>query len=125
MGKNFVSKSSTEFCIRKVLKSTGSAFTKFYRDEYTTLQEVDDRILSTSVELTYTFAPVQIAPPSDEKKLDFIIPLQKGQDKYAGSVWDEEVGSRARAATLETFATDESDSVQVRRGVAPYLTDWY
>lgn len=33
-----------------VLKSSGSAFYGFHRDQYTTLAEVDDRILSTSVE---------------------------------------------------------------------------
>lgn len=33
-----------------VLKSSGSAFYGFWRDEYTTLQEVNDRIFSTSVE---------------------------------------------------------------------------
>ncbi|TFK34274.1 hypothetical protein BDQ12DRAFT_763714 [Crucibulum laeve] len=95
-----------------VLKSTGSAFTSFVRDEYTTLVEVDDRILSTSVDLTYKFAPLQIEPPKDEKKLDFVVPVKKGQEGYEGSVWDEEVPSRARKATLETFAVDESASVQ-------------
>ncbi|KAJ3504433.1 hypothetical protein NLJ89_g7936 [Agrocybe chaxingu] len=95
-----------------VLKSTGSGFTNFYRDEYTTLVEVDDRIFSTSVDLTYTFAPLQIAAPTDEKKLEFVTPLQRGEEGYDGSVWDEEVPGRARAATLETFAVDESASVQ-------------
>ena len=54
-----------------VLKSTGSAFEDFVRDEYTTLVEVDDRIFSTSVDLTYTFVPVSIGAPQDAKKLDF------------------------------------------------------
>ena len=97
-----------------VLKSTGSAFENFYRDEYTTLVPVDDRIFSTSVDLSYTFTPVSIAAPTDEKKLDFVIPLQKGEEGYAGSVWDDEVASRARAATLDVFAVDESASVQAR-----------
>jgi len=95
-----------------VLKSTGSAFTGFYRDEYTTLVEVDDRIFSTSIDLSYTFSNIKISAPTDEKKLEFIVPLQKGEAGYNGSVWDEEVPSRARAATLETFALDDSASVQ-------------
>ncbi|KAH9481928.1 Uricase [Psilocybe cubensis] len=95
-----------------VLKSTGSAFENFYRDEYTTLVEVNDRIFSTSVDLSYTFTNIPIAAPTDEKKLDFVIPVQKGETGYAGSVWDEDVPARARAATLETFAVDESASVQ-------------
>ncbi|KAF9526336.1 uricase [Crepidotus variabilis] len=95
-----------------VLKSTGSAFEKFYRDEFTTLVEVNDRIFSTSIDLTYTFAPISIKPPSDERKLDFILPVHKGENGYAGSVWDLEVPARALAATLDIFATDESASVQ-------------
>jgi urate oxidase len=96
-----------------VLKSTGSAFEGFYRDEYTTLTPVNDRIFSTSVDLTYTFADIALKAPTDEKKFEFVIPLQKGEEGYAGSVWDEEVPARARTATLETFAVDESASVQV------------
>ncbi|KAF8956161.1 hypothetical protein BDZ97DRAFT_1853016 [Flammula alnicola] len=87
-----------------VLKSTGSAFENFYHDEFTTLIPVDDRIFSTSIDLSYTFADVQLKAPTDEKKLS--------EEGYAGSVWDEEVPTRARAATLETFALDESASVQ-------------
>ncbi|PFH47995.1 hypothetical protein AMATHDRAFT_76942 [Amanita thiersii Skay4041] len=90
-----------------VLKSTGSAFEGFVRDEYTTLVEVDDRIFSTSVDLQYTFDMVDISAPKDEKKLEFVVP-----SGAAGSIWDEEVPARARKATLEVFATDESASVQ-------------
>jgi urate oxidase len=35
-----------------VLKSTGSAFEDFVRDEFTTLPEVDDRIMSTAIDCT-------------------------------------------------------------------------
>ncbi|KAK2467230.1 hypothetical protein APHAL10511_000779 [Amanita phalloides] len=91
-----------------VLKSTGSAFSGFIRDEYTTLVEVDDRILSTSVDLMYTFSPVQVSPPTDEKQLELSIP-----DRVeAGSLWDDKVAERARKATMEIFACDESASVQ-------------
>ena len=41
------------------------------------------------------------------------MPLQQGEAGYNGSVWDEKVPARARTATLETFAVDESASVQV------------
>lgn len=97
-----------------VLKSAGSSFTNFVRDEFTTLVEVDDRIFSTSIDLNYTFAPFHIQSPSDEKKLEFIIPVQKGEKGYEGSVWDDGIPERARTATLDIFATDESASVQVR-----------
>lgn len=95
------------------MKTTGSAFEGFYRDEYTTLVPVNDRIFSTSVDLLYTFKDISIAAPKDEKRLEFEIPLKKGDEGYEGSVWDEEVPVRARKATLEVFSMDESASVQV------------
>jgi len=95
-----------------ILKSTGSSFEHFIRDEYTTLVEVDDRIFSTSVDITYAFAPIKIPSPTDEKKLEFVVPVKKGEEGYVGSVWDDEVPIRARTATLETFALDDSASVQ-------------
>jgi urate oxidase len=104
-----------------VLKSTGSAFENFIRDEYTTLAEVDDRIFSTSVEVLYAFAPFEIAAPKDEKKLEF----DRGQIEGAGGLgaWEgTKVGESARQVTLETFATDESASVQVRAAAGPVFS---
>lgn len=99
-----------------VLKSTGSAFEGFIRDEYTTLVEVSERILSTSVDLEYHFAPVSIPIPTDPKLLDFGIPKNIGDAK--GSVWDAlGVAERARTSTLDIFAIDESASVQVRESI--------
>ncbi|KAF8828487.1 hypothetical protein HHX47_DHR3000306 [Lentinula edodes] len=91
------------------LKSSGSSFTSFIRDEYTLLKEVDERIFSTSVDLNYRFAPIRISPPKDEKKLDIVIPAFDQAE--AGSVWDATVLDR-RTITLEVFAEDESASVQ-------------
>ncbi|KAG5643744.1 hypothetical protein DXG03_009678 [Asterophora parasitica] len=99
-----------------VLKSTGSSFTSFVRDEYTTLPEVADRIFSTAVDLQYTFNPVTIAAPLDERKLNF--DFAEDQDDAAvgataGGVRDAlAVAERARKVTLEVFAQDESASVQ-------------
>ncbi|KAG6816916.1 hypothetical protein H0H93_007632 [Arthromyces matolae] len=91
-----------------VLKSTGSAFTSFVRDEYTTLAEVDDRIFSTAVDLQYSFAAINLPAPTDEKKLEF-----KLGENVKGSVWDAlGVAKRARDITLEVFADDDSASVQ-------------
>jgi len=92
-----------------VLKSTGSAFENFVRDEYTTLQEVDDRIFSTSVDLRYTYGQVDVQLPRDEKRLVF------GVENLIGGVhpWeDAKVGARSREITLNVFAQDESASVQ-------------
>jgi urate oxidase len=96
-----------------VLKSTGSAFEGFWKDEYTTLVPVNDRIFSTSVDLSYNFKSVKLVSPQDDKKLEFQVPLKKGDEGYEGSVWDEDVPTRARDATLQVFAIDESASVQV------------
>jgi len=49
-GKPIVEKMTGGIKDLVVLKSSGSAFYGFHRDQYTTLAEVDDRILSTSVE---------------------------------------------------------------------------
>lgn len=73
---------------------------------------MDDRIFSTSVDLLYTFAPVKL-PAQIDKKFELVIPLQNGEEGYEGSVWDDEVAVRARNATLEVFAQDDSVSVQV------------
>ena len=91
------------------MKSTGSKFEGFLRDEYTTLVEVDDRIFSTSVDLEYAFSEIPLKAPGDAEKLQFVAP----QQVEGGGVWDEEVPGRARRATLEVFAEDESASVQV------------
>lgn len=92
-----------------VLKSTGSAFNSFIRDEYTTLVEVDDRILSTAIDVSYTFAPFDVTAPTDEKKLEFTVAADV---ELEGGVWDPEVSERARNVTMKVFADDESASVQ-------------
>ncbi|TCD61819.1 hypothetical protein EIP91_007864 [Steccherinum ochraceum] len=93
-----------------VLKSTGSAFESFVRDEFTTLTEVSDRIFSTSIDLTYTYAPFPIVITQGNDGV-----VAPAQEKFAGkgSAWDgESVAEDARKVTLETFAVDESASVQ-------------
>lgn len=76
-----------------VLKSTGSAFHGFHRDEFTRLPETWDRILSTEVEAGWkwkTFKDV-----AEVKKVEF------------NTAWQ-----RARDITLKIFAEDNSASVQ-------------
>ncbi|QIW95390.1 hypothetical protein AMS68_000908 [Peltaster fructicola] len=78
-----------------VLKSTGSQFWGFHRDEYTRLPETWDRILSTEVEAFWkwrTFADLQAV----EKEL-------AGFD----NAW-----TSAKTITMETFAKENSPSVQ-------------
>ncbi|OJT03614.1 Uricase, partial [Trametes pubescens] len=94
-----------------VLKTTGSAFESFVRDEYTTLGEVDDRIFSTSIDLTYKYAPLPIPAPADGEGKVFDFAPSAEQAK--GTAWDgDAVAAVARDITLEVFALDESASVQ-------------
>ena len=78
-----------------VLKSTGSAFHSFVRNEYTTLPEVYDRILSTEVDCGW--------------KWDTFKSLQ---DVEAAVPKFDDAWGAAREITLSTFAKDESASVQ-------------
>ncbi len=69
-----------------LLKTTGSAFAGYLRDDYTTLKETDDRILATDVEARWKYAR---APRS------------------YNDAW-----SAVRGSLLETFAGHQSASVQ-------------
>ena len=106
-----------------MLKSTGSSFEDFVRDEYTTLREVNDRIFSTSVDLRYTYREVGVKLPPrgahEDQGPSFLDFGEETFDKSRTGVihpWDDtKIGARAREATLDVFAQDESASVQVRR----------
>ncbi|KAF3926845.1 Uricase [Dactylellina cionopaga] len=78
-----------------VLKSTGSAFHGFHRDEYTTLKETWDRILSTEVDAQWTWKLYQTV---DQVKSD-------------AALFDRTFDA-ARNTTLKIFAEDNSASVQ-------------
>ncbi|KAJ7348680.1 hypothetical protein DFH08DRAFT_1000668 [Mycena albidolilacea] len=91
-----------------VLKTTESALMGFVRDKYTTLKEIDDRILSTSIDLSYKFSPVEIPKPTDADVEQFAVPVEI----TPGSVWDTSVAINARKMTLDTFASDNSASIQ-------------
>lgn len=83
-----------------MLKSTGSSFEGFVRDEFTTLPEASDRILSTSVDLTYDFPPHTLR---DAEEIG-----QMGTLFNVGAA-----ATAARETTLRVFCED-SASVQVR-----------
>jgi urate oxidase len=78
-----------------VLKSTGSAFYGFHRDEYTQLKETWDRILSTEVEAGWLW-----------KTFSGLAEVRSVASKF------DEAFSAVRGITLKTFALDESASVQ-------------
>lgn len=78
-----------------VLKSTGSMFYGFVRDEFTTLPETRDRILSTDVDAAWTWKPLPDVATVEAKAAMF--------DK----AWAD-----ARDITFTTFAEENSPSVQ-------------
>lgn len=78
-----------------VLKSTGSAFHGFVRDEFTTLPETWDRVLSTDVDCAWTW-----------RRFPSVAAVQEDVGRF-DKAWED-----ARAITMRTFATDESASVQ-------------
>jgi urate oxidase len=78
-----------------VLKSTGSAFHGFVRDEFTTLAETWDRILSTDVDCAWTW-----------KTFAGVDDVVATESKFDGA-WNQ-----ARNITFKLFAEDESASVQ-------------
>ncbi|KAI0145862.1 uricase [Hypoxylon sp. NC0597] len=78
-----------------VLKSTGSAFHGFVRDEFTTLPETWDRILSTDVDASWRWNTLPSVASVEQKVAQF--------DK----AWED-----ARRITMKTFAEESSPSVQ-------------
>jgi len=78
-----------------VLKSTGSQFWGFHRDEYTRLPETWDRILSTEVEAGWHW-----------KRFAGVEEVKQSQEGF-NKAWED-----ARKITLETFAKENSPSVQ-------------
>jgi len=78
-----------------VLKSTGSEFHHFVRNDFTTLPDVYDRILSTSVDAGWQW--------STFKDLEAV----KNDLAKFNQTWD-----KAREITFRLFATEESPSVQ-------------
>ncbi|KAI0180264.1 uricase [Hypoxylon sp. FL1284] len=78
-----------------VLKSTGSAFHGFVRDEFTTLAETWDRILSTEVDATWKWNALPDPAAVEKQAAQF--------DK----AWQD-----ARNITMKTFAEENSPSVQ-------------
>ena len=78
-----------------VLKSTGSQFWGFHRDEYTRLPETWDRILSTEIEATWHWRP-----------FGSLKEVERDQDQF-DPAWTD-----ARRITLELFAKENSPSVQ-------------
>jgi urate oxidase len=78
-----------------VLKSTGSQFHGFVRDEFTTLPEVWDRILSTEVDCGWAW-----------RTFSGLSAVKAAVPRF------DQAWAAARGITLKTFAEEDSPSVQ-------------
>ncbi|EER29704.1 hypothetical protein D8B26_003718 [Coccidioides posadasii str. Silveira] len=92
-GKGIEIKSSISGLL--LLKSTGSQFHGFIQDEFTTLPETWDRILSTEIDANWTWMPFE--------NLDHVKSVVPKFDRAFSS---------ARDISLRLFAQDDSASVQ-------------
>ncbi|KAG0243885.1 hypothetical protein BGW41_001074 [Actinomortierella wolfii] len=81
-----------------VLKTTGSAFEDFVTDEYRTLPDMKDRIMSTAVDAKWEFK----VPAANSSNLLSTLSQIPFDDIFAS----------VRQVTCDTFAKDESASVQ-------------
>ncbi|CAJ0757737.1 20511_t:CDS:2, partial [Entrophospora sp. SA101] len=88
--KVFVERGSPGFSNLLVLKTTESAFYGFLKDKYTTLEETNDRILSTSIDSNWKYLNI-----TTKNKIPF-----------------DNIYESIREITLSTFAKDYSASVQ-------------
>jgi urate oxidase len=87
--------------MRIVLKSSGSSFENFIRDEFTTLPEAAERILSTAVDMEYEFPAWKL-----EGDVEVAIGKMGAMLDVAGAA------KKAREGTLSVFC-EASASVQV------------
>lgn len=78
-----------------VLKSTGSQFHSFVHDDFTTLPDVTDRILSTSVDAGWKW-----------KTFSGLDQVKSEVSKF------DDTWTKARDITMKTFAEEDSPSVQ-------------
>ncbi|TPX51294.1 factor-independent urate hydroxylase [Synchytrium endobioticum] len=81
-----------------ILKTTGSSFEKFHRDELTTLRDAADRMLCTNVDTAWSFAAVTE-------------PLNTPSSKFVEIPFDK-VFYGIRQILIDIFANHDSASVQ-------------
>jgi len=88
----------------EILKSSGSSFVGFLKDEYTTLPEASDRIFATTIDATWTYAPAASA--------GLHRPNRMSREPAEQALNFNSLFEEARRTILELFATHDSKSVQ-------------
>ncbi|WP_405589263.1 factor-independent urate hydroxylase [Streptomyces sp. NBC_01190] len=94
-----------------VMNSTDSEFRGFLKDEYTTLQETDDRVLATEVAARWRFGWTGAADPGDTGGDGADGVDGTNEDSGAAPDWDESYRA-VRGHLLTAFADTYSRSLQ-------------
>ncbi|KAI9598729.1 urate oxidase [Syncephalis fuscata] len=94
-----------------VLKTTGSAFTNFLRDQFTTLPEAEDRILSTVVDANWVYRTQQL-PAAKLTGDAWKAAAANPGNRIASDIDYEGIYQAVRDITLTVFSNDQSASVQ-------------
>ncbi len=104
-----------------VMKTTKSAFSGFDRDRYTTLPEVDDRLMATKVRATWGYRP-ELAGGGG---LDFEAAWQRARTALMGSLAEHFSPSvQASMWIMGTAMMDAEASIDWVRMVLPNLHHW-
>jgi urate oxidase len=104
-----------------VMKTTKSAFSGFDRDRYTTLPEVDDRLMATKVRATWGYRP-ELAGGGE---FDFEAAWQRARTALMGSLAEHSSPSvQASIWIMGTAMMDAEPSIDWVRMVLPNLHHW-
>jgi urate oxidase len=104
-----------------VMKTTRSAFAGFDRDRYTTLPEVDDRLMATKIRATWGYRPDLVAGGL----LDFDAVWQRAHDTLLRSLAEHFSPSvQASIWIMGTAMMDAEPAIEWVRMVLPNLHHW-
>jgi urate oxidase len=103
-----------------VMKTTKSAFSGFDRDRYTTLPEVDDRLMATKIRATWGYGAA-----ADAAGFDFDAAWERGRSTLARSLAEHFSPSvQASIWIMATAMMDAEPSIDWVRMVLPNLHHW-
>jgi urate oxidase len=104
-----------------VMKTTKSAFAGFDRDRYTTLPDVDDRLMATKIRATWGYAADRAAGAG----FDFDAAWSRARETLLGSLAEHFSPSvQASIWVMATAMMDDEPSIDWVRMVLPNLHHW-
>ena len=103
-----------------VLKTTKSAFVGFERDEYTTLQDSDDRIMATKVTATWGYGPAATA-----EGFEFDATHERATSRLLATLAEHTSPSvQASIWIMATAMLDAEPAIEWVRMILPNLHHW-